>query len=64
MSDKEKKTPPKSVVVLDYLKSTKGTHVYGNLDTGITSVYLPKTLDVFQGNDDPPTRLELTIRMA
>lgn len=44
-------------IILTLKKSTKGTHVYGNDDSAIPSVYIQK--HVFDGQ--PPQQIVITI---
>jgi hypothetical protein len=57
------KKQPSTSLVLGFQKATKGTFVYQNVDAGIPGLYLPKAMDVFQGNEDPPNQIELTIKV-
>jgi hypothetical protein len=55
------KSAPATEVQLTLKKSTKGTHVYANEEHGL-SLYFPKTLSVFQGKEDGPATLTLTLK--
>ena len=53
--------PAVTEVQLTLRKSTKGTHVYANEDHGL-SLYFPKALAVFQGKEEGPQTLTLTLK--
>ena len=53
--------PAVTEVQLTLKKSTKGTHVYANEDHGL-SLYFPKALAVFQGKEEGPQTLTLTLK--
>ncbi len=55
-------TSSKVKVQLDLVKSTKGTHVYGNAEHGI-NLYFPKTLPIFKG-DEAPQVLQMTLAVG
>lgn len=51
-------------VELTFVKSTKGTLVYGNEALGITGLYFPKLLLGAEAATNPPAKLKLTIEDA
>ena len=55
------KATPITEVILALKKTTKGTFVYANEQQGL-SLYFPKTLAVFQGLDDGPATLTMTLK--
>lgn len=55
------KPAPVTEVELTLKKSTKGTHVYANEEHGL-SLYFPKSLVVFQGKEDGPATLTMTLK--
>lgn len=50
----------KVTIVMKLKKSTKGTHVYGNEDSAIPSVYIKK--EIFQGKS--PAEIVVTLEDA
>ena len=46
-------------VVLDFVRSTKGTHIFGNEDEGFHGIYVPK--DKFPGMPTKGAQLRLRL---
>lgn len=59
----EPKPKKETLIELDFIKSTKGTHVYANADQGMSNVYFPHALPIFEGLEKPPTTVEMVLRI-
>jgi len=65
MAAETKKASTETSISLTFVKSTKGTHVFSNMDEGMSNVYFPKDLAVFNGADvEPPKSLIMTLKVS
>ena len=58
---KETQKPGTQTFKMGLTKETKGTFVFANPDLGITSVYLPRNMPLFEGLTEAPQQVEVTI---